>query len=399
MNPSFYYRKPKKNQAQAMVEFMLVLPLLVVLLYGIIEVSRLVFIFASVANASRQAARYGAVAGETESGYYYQDCEGIRDVANRSAIIVDFDEINITYDRGITPDGTQIQITSDVDPSPDVSTCPIEDNIIRNGDRIIVQVTASYEPIISLLPLEPFTIVSASARTFLISVPIVGSAMPLSFAAESATPSKAPTETPPGLEIPTETATPVSTDKPPATGSAGGITPQSGFATNTQFAPTNPANGGSPQPPALTFTPFRTPLPTFTPSVTPTAISCNGITGISHGPLVIDDNIMEMSIDNRTGHTLHVAQVYVEWNHDTGHQPGNDPTLHLQQIQLASQSWSGDINSPSAYISTFFPSIPPGESIVEFIFHQDYSISDGTERIIITLGTPGCINYPIDSRH
>lgn len=61
-----------------MVEFMLVLPLLVVLLYGIIEVSRLVFIFASV-NAS-QAARYGAVAGEIQNGYYYQDCDGIGDI-------------------------------------------------------------------------------------------------------------------------------------------------------------------------------------------------------------------------------------------------------------------------------------------------------------------------------
>ena len=191
MNSSLI-RLSKKNQAQAMVEFMLVLPLLVVLLYGIIEVSRLVFIFASVANASRQAARYGAVAGEMENGYYYQDCDGIRDVANRSAIIVDFDEINITYDRGLTPEGTQIQI-SDINPSPDANSCPIEENIIRNGDRIIVQVSASYEPIISLLPIDPFTVVSASARTFLISVPIVGSAMPLSFAAESATPSIVPT--------------------------------------------------------------------------------------------------------------------------------------------------------------------------------------------------------------
>lgn len=381
-----------------MVEFMLVLPLLVVLLYGIIEVSRLIFIFGSVANASRQAARYGAVAGETETGYYYQDCEGIRNIANRSAIIVDFDEINITYDRGITPDGTQIQITTDVDPSPDTNTCPIEDNIIRNGDRIIVQVTASYEPILTLLPIEPLTIVSASARTFLISVPIAGSAMPLSFAAESATPSRVPTETPAGIEIPTETPLPVPTSVPSATGSAGGITTPSGFATNTQSAPTNQANG-SPLPPTSTFTPSRTPLPTFTPSITPTAISCTGITGVSHGPLWIHDNIMEMSINNRTGYTLSATQIYVEWNHDTGHQPGNDATLHLQQILLASQSWYGDINSPSAYISTFFPSIPPGESIVQFIFHQNYSVSDGTERIIITLGTPGCVNYPIDSRH
>lgn len=382
-----------------MVEFMLVLPLLVVLIYGIIEVSRLVFTFASVANASRQAARYGAVAGETENGYYYQDCEGIRDIANRSAIIVDFDEINITYDRGITPDGTQIQISSDIDPSPDVNTCPIEDNIIRNGDRIIVQVSASYEPILTLLPLQPLQIVSASARTFLISVPIVGSAMPLSFAAESATPSKVPTGTPPNAENPTETSVPTSTNRPPATSVAGGITPQSGFATNTQFAPTNPANGGTLLPPTLTATPSRTPLPTLIPSITPTAISCNGITGVSHGPLWIHDNIMEMSINNQTGYTLNVTQVYVEWNHDRGHQQGNDTSLHLRQILLAEQSWNGDLNSPSAYIPTFLPSLPPGLSTVQFIFHQNYTASDGTERIIITLGTPGCVSYPIDSSH
>lgn len=397
MKPIFY-RRAKNNQAQAMVEFMLVLPLLVVLLYGIIEVSRLVFIFASVANASRQAARYGAVAGATESGYYYQDCEGIRDIANRSAIIVDFDEINITYDRGITADGTQIQISSDIDPSPDISTCPIEDNIIRNGDRIIVQVSASYEPIIPILPIDPFTIVSASARTFLISVPIVGSAMPLSFAAESATPSTVPTETPLGLETPTTTAIPFSTNVPPPTGSAGGITPPVGFATNTQFAPTNPASG-SPLPPTLTFTSTKTPPPSMTPSITPTAISCNGITGVSHGPLWVHDNIMEMRIDNRTGHTLNATQVYVEWNHDTGHVSGNDTSLHLQQILLDSQSWSGDIHSPSAYIPAFYPSIPPGESIVTFVFHQNYNLKDGTERIIITIGTPGCVSYPIDSSH
>ncbi len=391
-----FFNNPRKKQAQAMVEFMLALPLLIVLLYGIIEVSRLVFIFASVANASRQAARYGSAAGEIDNVHYYQDCEGIREVANESAIIITFDEVNITYDRGLTSDGTQIQISSEVDPNPDASTCPIEDNIIRNGDRIIVQVSASYEPILPILPIEPFTIVSASARTFLVSVPIVGSSMPLVFEAESPTPSPFPTTTPFDFETPTDIA--IST--PTSGGSGGGVlTPGSVFATYTQLALTALANGGSPIPPTATFTPSKTPLPTSTPSITATAISCTGITGISHGPIKIQDNIMEMRIDNRTGHTLSATQVYVEWNHDNGHQSINDLTLRLKQILIASQSWNGDIFSPSAYIPTFYPSIPPGESIIQFVFHQNYTLSDGTERIIVTLGNPGCINYPIDSRH
>jgi len=219
--------------------------------------------------------------------------------------------------------------------------------------------------------------------------------MPLSFAAESATPSTVPTDTPPGLETPTATALPVSTIIPSPTNSSGGITLPPGLPTNTQFAPAN----GSPLPPTLTFTPFRTPKPTFTPSITPTAISCNGITGVSHGPLRIRDNIMQMTIDNRTGHTLNASQIYVEWNHDTGHSSGNDASLHLLEILLASQTWNGNIHSPSAYITAFYPLIPPGESVIEFVFHQNYNLADGTERIIITIGTPGCVNYPIDSSH
>ena len=62
----------KNFRAQAMVEFMLALPLLLVLIYGTIEVARLVFIFSSVANASRQAARYGSGAGEiNDVAFYY----------------------------------------------------------------------------------------------------------------------------------------------------------------------------------------------------------------------------------------------------------------------------------------------------------------------------------------
>ncbi|MBI5824626.1 MAG: pilus assembly protein [Chloroflexi bacterium] len=389
------FKRSEKNRAQAMVEFMLALPLLVVLLYGIIEVSRLVFIFASVANASRQAARYGAAAGETNDIYYYQDCEGIRKVAKKSAIISSFDEINITYDRGLTPEGEQIQIP-DIDPSPDTTACPIKDNTIRNGDRIIVQVSSVYEPIIPILPIEPFTVVSASARTFLISVPIVGSSMPMEFSAETATPSPEPTFTPSGFETPTEV-----TIATPTTGIPGGgrNTPPSVFLTNTQLALTNQPGRNTPIPPTLTFTPTITPPPTSTSSITPTAISCTGFSGIFHGPLHIKDNIMEMSINNSTGYTLSTAQVYVEWNHDTGHPSGSDRSLRLQQILIASHSWSGDIHAPSAYIPAFYPSIPPGLSTIQFVFHQKYDLADGTERIIVTLGTPGCVNYPIDSRN
>jgi hypothetical protein len=108
---------------------------------------------------------------------------------------------------------------------------------------------------------------------------------------------------------------------------------------------------------------------------------------------------MKMSINNQTGHTLTTAQIYLEWNHDTGHLSGNDRSLRLRQITLASQVWDGDIYAPSAYIPVYYPSIPPGESMIYFVFHQSYDWADSTERIIVNIANPGCINYPVDSSH
>ena len=104
-----------------------------------------------------------------------------------------------------------------------------------------------------------------------------------------------------------------------------------------------------------------------------------------------------MSINNLSGYTLNTSQIYLEWNHDTGHANGGDLSLRLRQIIFAEQIWNGDIEAPSTYIPGYYPSIPPGESKIQFVFHQNYDHRDGTERIIIYIGTPGCTNDPVDS--
>jgi len=355
-----------------MLEFALILPILLMLIYGIIEVGRLVFIFSSVANASRQAARYGAASGKINSVAFYQDCEGIRAVANQSAFIVNFDEINITYDRGVNADGTQVPIAG-IDPNPSVDSCPIKDYTVRNGDRIIVQVSTTYEPILKLLPVQPLSVVSASARSFLISIPIVGKALPTSFAPETSTPSPTPTI----IRPPTRTATFTATHIPTSI-SMGKLKIKT-------------------QTPVPTFTPTRTALPTHTPTPTATSISCTGLTGVSHGPLTLEKNSMRMKIDNKTGHILVAAQIYLEWNHDTGHDAILNRGLHLRQIALDDQLWNDDIHAPSAYITAYYPRIPIGESTIIFVFDQSYDVPDGTERVIVNISNPGCVNYPVDS--
>jgi hypothetical protein len=370
----------KKMRAQAIVEFALVLPFLLLLIYGTIEVARLAFIFSSASNASRAAVRYGAASGENSEGTpYYEDCDGIRNIVNESAYIAKFDTINITYDRGVNPDGTQIPI-SGVDPSPSNNSCPVADINVRNGDRIIVQVSTSYQPILSIIPIEPLQIVSSSARTFLISIPILGSAVPTGFSAETSTPSKVPTKS-------FITSTPAFTAVLTAT-----RLPTLNFTTVAGIATNIP-------PSTLTYTPSFTPPPTHTATITPTFISCSGFTSIGHGALVIKDNIMEMMINNNTNHVLSTLQIYVEWNHDTGHSQGSDHSLHLRQVTLDNQVWNDDVFAPSAYLQDFHPNIPMGESVIRFIFNQNYDLLDGTERIVISPGTPGCTSYSIDSSH
>lgn len=103
----FTFSKNGKTRAQAMVEFMLALPILLIVLYGLIEVGRLAFIFSATANASRQAARYRCASGQIDNVTFYQDCDGIRDVVSQSEFMIEFNQVNITYDRGVDDDGNR----------------------------------------------------------------------------------------------------------------------------------------------------------------------------------------------------------------------------------------------------------------------------------------------------
>jgi hypothetical protein len=365
---------PQRPKAQAMVEFAIALPFLLLLLYGIIELARIAFIFSSASNASRAAARYGSGAGENSEGVpHYLDCDGIRDVANQSAYITDFSGINITYDRGVNSDGVQIPI-SGVDPNPGTDSCPIDGINVRNGDRIIVQISVEYEPIISIIPIDPLKVISSNARTFIVSIPILGSSVPTGFSFETSTPSRIPgnpTSTPTFTAFFTPTRVPINLTQ---------------YAYDLTNAPTA----------TLTFTPSLTPLPSRTPTITPTRISCGGITGISNGQLQYRDNYIQMEIRNNTGYPINVSEVYIAWNHDKGHQ-GDNQSLHLRTIALNNQIWDGDILAPSQYIRGYQPVIPIDTSIIYFGFDQNYDNLNGTERVVISLLTPGCEGYLIDS--
>ena len=75
---------------QGLVEFMLVLPILLLLLLGTIELGRMFLIFAESTTASREASRYGASVGSDGMGNLrYLDCTGMRAAARRMFVMSD----------------------------------------------------------------------------------------------------------------------------------------------------------------------------------------------------------------------------------------------------------------------------------------------------------------------
>jgi len=155
-----------KFRGQAIVEFALVLPLLVFLVVGLIEAGRAIFIYSSVTNASREAARYASAYGVNEVGVpKYQDCAGIRAEAARTGFYLAMDDIDITYDKGL-----DMSVDPPVPIATTHDTCEGDTDPLVElecGDRITVTIHETYSPMLNLIPLQPQEITSSSSRIFL----------------------------------------------------------------------------------------------------------------------------------------------------------------------------------------------------------------------------------------
>lgn len=160
----------KKSKAQAMVEFAIALPVLLLLLYGIIETGRLVFMYSTVVNASRQAVRYGSTTGNgngtgNANETNYQDCDGIRAAAQKVGFIGAFGPPLISYDTGPSTTATPYCVSTSAQTDPLILT--------GNVNRINVTVSKQFVPIVpKLVPFLTRTITASSSRSILISVSI-----------------------------------------------------------------------------------------------------------------------------------------------------------------------------------------------------------------------------------
>ncbi len=148
-------KAPREMAGQGMVEFALTIPVLLLVLWGVIEFGWMLFLYSSVASASREAARYGAAVDN------FSDCAGIREAAKRVGFAAGIQTGNITIrytdlKGGATHTGCETLSTADIVP----------------GSRIEVEVSVDYSPLVPL-PLPKFTLQSINAHTIVTNLFLV----------------------------------------------------------------------------------------------------------------------------------------------------------------------------------------------------------------------------------
>ena len=144
----------ERNHGQGIVEFAIVFPLLLLLIFGIFEISRIMLAYSAVVSASREAARYGAAILDTGGGIpQYEDCTGIRETAKRMGQFT-----------GITDADITIQYSNDSGIYSNV--CPPSQEVL-SADTISVTINTSVTPNTPIGNFHAIPISSSSSRTIL----------------------------------------------------------------------------------------------------------------------------------------------------------------------------------------------------------------------------------------
>src|SRR5579871_5628665 len=103
-------RATRKANAQGMVEFALMLPILLLVLFGIIDMGWIAFNFSQLYNGVREGVRYGSVYGFPSSGQQpqYLQCDTIRSnlMAQAGFSGITASNITVEYDDGRSIDST-----------------------------------------------------------------------------------------------------------------------------------------------------------------------------------------------------------------------------------------------------------------------------------------------------
>lgn len=146
----------KKQKGQGMVEFSLVFPLLLILVFGVFEFGRMMFSYSAAIAASREAARYGSAIQDIGGIPQYEDCSGIREAAKRIGKFAGIEDSDIT-----------IQYSNEYGVYS--TSCPPSQEI-GLADKIAVTVNAELTPFSPVGNFSSIPIQSSANRTILKNV-------------------------------------------------------------------------------------------------------------------------------------------------------------------------------------------------------------------------------------
>ena len=148
-----------RDRGASLVETALVLPMILLLMFALVEFGRYITVTSTVTNASREAARHATATGPGSGpGPRYADCDGMRDAAQEFGVLgtPEDGQITLQYDNG---PGTSVFLTC--------SGVSVDPSDITDGDRIIATVAVPFQVITPLINqfLAPTTISVQTIRT------------------------------------------------------------------------------------------------------------------------------------------------------------------------------------------------------------------------------------------
>jgi len=123
-------KSERRRLGQALVEFAIVLPILLLVLLGIIEFARVFFIYTNLFNAAREGVRYGIVQPRDLTGVYQHVYEKV------TLVPTDDVALQVWYDRG---PGTSI--------FTDTSSLVVGDRIVVDLQHDVYFITPLFQPL------------------------------------------------------------------------------------------------------------------------------------------------------------------------------------------------------------------------------------------------------------
>ncbi|HLT95906.1 MAG TPA: TadE family protein [Acidimicrobiia bacterium] len=144
-NAPFARSRRGEERGASLVEFAIIMPLLLLLIFSVFEFGRLVATHIALNTAAREGARFGTTIGDRnlDDVPNFADCAEIREVAKQRAVMANLEDgdIRIFFDQG---EGTAVYADCQGGPAP-------TDDVVATGDRIRVVVSRPFSSTIPLI--------------------------------------------------------------------------------------------------------------------------------------------------------------------------------------------------------------------------------------------------------